>query len=95
MDQNVLENRPRQVRTRFELVARRLVESWLAAGNMQVSASDMRSAREFLELTGMRVEETPGVLIRLVTRGGRAREVTREVAFMMALRRLAGQEAAE
>jgi hypothetical protein len=94
VEQNVLETRPREVRTRFELAARRLVETWLEAGSMQVSASDMRIAREFLELTGMRVEETPGVLVRLSTRGGRAQEVTREVAFLMALRRLAEKDAA-
>ncbi len=92
MEQNVLDERPRQVRTRFELAARRWVERWLASGRMRVSAHDLVIVREFLETAGMRVEDAPDLRVRVVSRHGRAQEVTREAAAMIALRCLADAE---
>ncbi len=89
MEQNVLDERPRKIRTRFELAARRWVERWLDAGRMRISASELKIVREFLELAGMRVEDAPGLLVRVVSRHGRSQEVTREAAAMIALRHLA------
>jgi hypothetical protein len=91
VEQNVVEERPKTVASRFELAASRMAEQWLSAGHMSVSAGDLRIAREFLEQTGITVEETPGVLIRLTHRDGRTQEMTREGAVMLALRRLAGR----
>lgn len=91
MEQDVLEHRPRLVRTRFELAARRLVECWLAGGRMRVSASDMQLATEFLEAAGWKVENVEGAYVR-VARHGRAQELTREAAVMIALRRLASED---
>jgi hypothetical protein len=88
LEQNVLDERPLPVKTRFELAAARMMEEWAAAGSVQVSAADMRLAREFLEHAGWRVEDGPGLNVRM-TRHGRVQELTREAAFMIALRRLA------
>ena len=92
MEQNVLDERARPVETRFELAAWRMVEGWLTAGRIDVSAVDVRLAREFLEHTGSRVEDMPGLLVRVVTGEGRAQEMTREAAVMIALRRLAARD---
>jgi hypothetical protein len=89
MEEDILEQRPRPVRTRFELAAHRLVEAWLAVGRMRVTANDMQLAREFLEESGWRVEDdVAGAKVR-VARQGRTQELTREGTVMMALRRLA------
>ena len=88
-EENILERRPRQLRVRFEIAAARMVESWVAAGRMAVSASEMRLAREFLEDDGWTVKDVPGIRVRLVRGNGTAQEVTREAAVMMALRSLA------
>jgi hypothetical protein len=92
MEQNVLEERPRAVQTRFELAAGRMVESWIAAGRVCVSAGDMRLAREFLETAGWTIHDAPGARVRLVSRAGRAQEMTREAAVLIALRRLAARD---
>ena len=91
MEQNVTDEIPRKIRSRFELAARGWVERWLEAGHMRISASDLQIVREFLELAGMKVEDVPGLRVRLVNRQGRSQEVTREAAAMMALRRLADE----
>jgi hypothetical protein len=52
----------------------------------------VRLAREFLEHTGSRVEDIPGLLVRVVTGEGRAQDMTREAAVMIALRRLAARD---
>jgi len=92
LEQNVLDQTARPVETRFELAAWRMVEGWLTAGRIDVSAVDARLAREFLEHTGSRVEDMPGLLVRVVTGEGRAQEMTREAAVMIALRRLAARD---
>ena len=86
--QDVLEQRPKPVETRFEIAAARMIEEWVAAGSMQVSAADMRLATEFLEHAGWSVQHVTGTGI-VLSRHGRAQELTREAAFMIALRRLA------
>ena len=91
MEQNVLDQPARPVETRFELAAWRMVEGWLTAGRIDVSAVDVRLAREFLEHTGSRVEDMPGLLVRVVTGEGRAQEMTREAAVLIALRQLAAR----
>ena len=92
MEQNVLDHPARPVETQFELAAWRMVERWLTAGRIHVSAGDVRLAREFLEHTGSRVEDIPGLLVRVVTGEGRAQDMTREAAVMIALRRLAARD---
>ena len=91
MEQNVLDERARPVETRFELAAWRMVERWLEAGRVRVSACDVRLAREFLEHTGSRVEDMPGLRVRVVNGEGRAQEMTREAAVLIALRQLAAR----
>lgn len=91
MEQNVVEERPRPVASRFELAASRLTEAWLNAGQVSVTADDLRMARDFLAQTGITVEETPGVLVRIRHRDGRSQETTREGAVLLALRRLASR----
>lgn len=91
MEQNVVEQRPRTVGSVFELAASRMAEAWLSAGRVEVSAGDLRLAREFLEQTGCQVDETPGVLVRVRHRDGRVQEMTREATVMLALRRLASR----
>jgi len=60
----VLEERAQPVKARFELAARRIVEAWVAAGRIKVSAGDMKIAGEFLELAGFSVEHAVGTLVR-------------------------------
>jgi len=91
MEHLVTEERARPVSTRFELAVGPMVERWLAAGRVQISAIDVRLAREFLEHSGWTVEELPGSLLR-VSRKGRGEEMTREAAVVEALRRLAARE---
>lgn len=93
MEQNLLEERARMVETRFELAIWRMVERWLEDGRVEVSAGDVSMAREFLEKTGWRVEDVPGLRVRVVNREGGAQEMTREAAVMIALRRLAANRA--
>ena len=90
VEQNVLEQRPIPVRTRFELAAHRITSQWIAAGRLDVSADDLRAAGEFLETVGTRVERVTGAL--RVVRHGRAREVTREGVVLLALRELASAQ---
>ena len=92
MEQNVVDERPHRVRTRFELAAARLAESWIAGGRMDVSQADMALATEFLVHSGWKVESLGAGRYRMVNRFGRAEELSREAAFMVALRRLAGRE---
>ena len=94
MERNVVDDdRPRTIATQFELFASKLMESWLASGNVQVSSGDLRMATEFLQQVGWRVEETAGLMVKLRGSDGRTREMTREAAMMFAVRCLAGQEA--
>ena len=87
MEYDVTEKVPHPVHTRFELAIGRMIEAWLAAGRIAVSASDVKLAREFLEQTGSKVEEAADGL-RVIS-GGRVQEFSREAAVMAALRRLA------
>jgi len=81
----------RPVQTQFELAAWRMVDRWLEDGRIRVSAGDVRLAREFLEHTGCRVEDVPGLRVRVVNGEGRAQEMTREAAVLIALRQLAAR----
>jgi len=91
VEQNVVDEPIRSVETQFELAAWRMVERWVTAGSIDVSAGDVRLAREFLEHAGFRVEDLEGLRVRLVNRDGRAEELTREAAVLLALRRLAAR----
>jgi hypothetical protein len=94
MERNVVdEDLPRAIATQFELFAARLMESWITAGSVQVSAGDLRMAAEFLRQVGWQVEETAGLMVKLRGTDGRTREVTREAALMFAVRCLTGQDA--
>jgi hypothetical protein len=93
MERNVVdEEQPRAIATQFELFAARLMESWITAGSVQVSAGDLRMAAEFLRQVGWQVEETAGLMVRLRGSDGRTRELTREATMLFAVRTLAGQE---
>ena len=87
MEHDLTEKVPHRVQTRFELAIRRMVDAWLEAGRMEVSAGDVKLAREFLEQTGSKVEEAADGL-RIIS-GGHVQEFSREAAVMAALRRLA------
>jgi hypothetical protein len=78
-----------QVSTRFELAVRPMIERWMAAGRITISAADVQLAREFLEQCGWKVEELPGGVLRIVKGRGRSEEMSREAAVVAALRRLA------
>jgi hypothetical protein len=94
MERNVVdEDLPRAIATQFELFAARLMESWITAGSVHVSAGDLRMAAEFLRQVGWQVEETAGLMVKLRGVDGRTREVTREAALVFAVRCLTGQEA--
>ena len=93
MERNVVdEEQPRAIATQFELFAARLMESWITAGSVQVSAGDLRMAAEFLRQVGWQVEETAGLMVKLRGSDGRTRELTREATMLFAVRTLAGQE---
>jgi hypothetical protein len=83
------DDRPKPVEGRFELAAPRLVQEWLDAGEIRVSADDFAVAREFLERVGWQVQLVPGLLVRLIGVDGHTREMTRENLVMQALRILA------
>lgn len=94
MERNVVdEDRPRTIATPFELFAARLMETWISAGSVQVSAGDLRMAAEFLRQVGWLVEEAAGLMVRLKNRDGRTREMTREAAMLFAVRCLTEQTA--
>jgi hypothetical protein len=93
MERNVVdEERPRRIATQFELFASKLMETWISAGAVHVTADDLRMAAEFLRIVGWRVEETAGLMVKLRGADGRTREMTREAAMLFAVRTLAGQE---
>jgi hypothetical protein len=93
MERNVVdEDLPREIATQFELFAARLMEGWLTAGMVQVSSGDLRMAAEFLRQVGWQVEETAGLMVKLRSKDGRTRELTREATLMFAVRCLAGEE---
>ena len=93
MERNVVdEDLPRAIATQFELFAARLMESWITAGSVQVSAGDLRMAAEFLRQVGWQVEETAGLMVKLRGADGHTREVTREAALVFAVRCLTGQD---
>jgi hypothetical protein len=95
MERNVVdEDLPREIATQFELFAARLMEGWLTAGMVQVSSGDLRMAAEFLRQVGWQVEETAGLMVKLRSKDGRTRELTREATLMFAVRCLAGEEVA-
>lgn len=89
LEQNVVDEVPRTVASRFELAASRIAEAWLSAGHVSVTADDLHMACEFLARTGITVEQTPGVLVRILHRDGRHQDTTREGAVLLALRSLA------
>ena len=91
MEHDLTEKTPHRVETRFELAIRRMVDAWLGAGRMEVSSGDVKLAREFLEHSGCRVEDTADARVRLVNRDGRSEEMTREQAVVAAFRRLANR----
>jgi hypothetical protein len=83
------DDRPKPVQGRFELAAPRLVQEWLDAGEIRVSADDFAVAREFLERVGWQVQLVPGLFVHLIGADGHVREMTRENLVMQALRVLA------
>ena len=89
MEEDLTAKVARPVRTRFELAIRRMTETWLSVGRVEVSSDDVKLAREFLEHSGWRVEEAGHARLRIVNRDGRSEEVSREDAVLAALRRLA------
>ena len=91
MEHDVTEERAHQVRTRFELAVGRMMDAWLTAHRIEVSATDVKLACEFLEENGWTVQDAPGVRLRVVTHDGHEEEITREAAVLMALRRLASR----
>src|SRR5437764_14335877 len=60
LEQNVLDERARPVETRFELAAWRMVEPWLEAGRVRVSACGGRLDRRVHEHTGTRGRDVRG-----------------------------------
>ena len=93
MERNLVdEDRPRNIATQFELFAAKLMESWITAGIVQVSAGDMKMAADFLRQVGFQVEEVAGLMVKLRSKDGRTREMTREDAMLFAVRCLTGQD---
>ena len=94
MERNLVDDdRPRAIATQFELCAARLMEGWVTAGSMQVSAGDLRMAAEFLREVGWQVEEAAGLMVKLRGTDGCTREMTREATLLFAVRCLTGQDA--
>jgi len=89
VEHDLTENPARAVRTRFELAIGRMIEGWLSAGRVAVSADDVELAREFLKQAGCTVEDAPEARLRVVSHEGFCEEMTREGAVMAALRHLA------
>jgi hypothetical protein len=89
VEENLTEQRIKAVSSRFELAVSRIIDGWLESGRVNVSPSDARLAREFLEENGWRLEDVPGARVRVVRRDGRTQEMTREATVMAALRKLA------
>ncbi len=90
MDQNVTDNPPKRVDSRFELAASRMADAWVRAGRITISRDDLRTARDFFERGGWIVEETGDGLLRVSRRRGRRiRELTPEALVLDAFRRLA------
>lgn len=92
MEHDLTQEQARPVRTRFELAVRRMVEGWCESGRVSVSAGDVKLACEYLEQQGCRIENAPGAQVRVVSREGRAQELSREATVVAALRRLAESE---
>jgi hypothetical protein len=91
VEHDLTEKVPHRVQTRFELAIRRMVDAWLDAGRMDVSAGDLKLAREFLEHSGWRVEDGTDERLRVVNREGHTQEMTRQEAVMAAFRGLAAR----
>jgi hypothetical protein len=89
VEHDVLEHPAHPVRTFFELAIRRMMDGWLSAGRIKVSARDAQLAREFLQEAGCTVEDLPGARVRVVSGDGHSEEMTREQAVVAALRQLA------
>ena len=89
MEHDLTEHQPHAVGTRFELGVQRMIDTWMAAGRLQVSPADLQLVREFLEQSGWKVEDAPQARIRIVDRQGQVEEMSREDAVMAALRQLA------
>jgi hypothetical protein len=93
MERNLVdEDRPRNIASQFELFVAKLMESWIVAGTVQVSAGDMKMAADFLRQVGFQVEEVAGLMVKLRSKDGRTREMTREDAMLFAVRCLTGQD---
>ena len=88
MEHDLTQQPPHAVHTRFELAVPRMIDAWIAAGRLKVSPADLQLAREFLELSGWKVEDAPEARVRIVRREGEGEEMSRENAVMVALRRL-------
>jgi hypothetical protein len=89
VEHDLTEKPAHPVRTRFELAIGRMLDAWLTARRIEITATDVKLACEYLiEETGCRVEEAPAARLRVVSREGRTTEMTREAAVMTALRRL-------
>ncbi len=92
MEHNVVDDDlPRAIASRFELFAAKLMETWISAGAVQVSAGDLHMAAEFLRQVGWQVEEVAGLMVTIRGADGRTREMMREAAMLFAVRCLTGQ----
>jgi len=57
VEHDLTEKQAHPVRTRFELAIGRMMDAWLTAGRISVTAGDVKLAGEFLEQTGWKVED--------------------------------------
>jgi len=89
VEEILTDQRIKPVSSRFELAVGRILDGWLESGRVSVSPSDVRLAREFLEENGWRLEDMPGLRVRVVRCDGRTQEMTREATVMAALRKAA------
>jgi hypothetical protein len=84
--QDVLDNPPRKLQTRFELAAARIADAWLDSRHISTTAADYRMAREFLEEFGWVVEPRPGLTVRILREHTFSEEIPREEMVAIALR---------
>ena len=89
--QDVLENPPRKLQTRFEVAAARIADAWLESRHISTTTADYRMAREFLEESGWVVEPRPGLTVRILRGHTLAEDIPREEMVAIALRLLLRQ----
>jgi len=96
--QDVLENPPRKLQSRFELAAARIADAWLDSGHISTTTADYRMACEFLEQSGWVVEPRPGLTVRILRGHTFSEQIPREemvaIAIRLVLRQVAHQPGA-